>query len=175
MVDAARRRHRRRSARASPLHGNRRFSACLRSISRKAGAGVFGPMNASRYDWPFFDEEHRAFATRIGDFVRDAGVVEDEAHPDRTCAEWVRAFGAAGLLRECVPQGDARTIDVRRLCVARETIGYESALGDFAFAMQGLGIGPISFFGSDEQRARYLPRVAAGDLIPAFALSERDA
>jgi acyl-CoA dehydrogenase len=132
-------------------------------------------MNASRYDWPFFDEEHRAFATRIGDFVRDAGVVEDEAHPDRTCAEWVRAFGAAGLLRECVPQGDARTIDVRRLCVARETIGYESALGDFAFAMQGLGIGPISFFGSDEQRARYLPRVAAGDLIPAFALSERDA
>jgi acyl-CoA dehydrogenase len=132
-------------------------------------------MTASRYDWPFFDDQHRAFATRIDDFVRDAGIAEDEAHPDRTCAAWVRAFGAAGLLRECVPQGDARTIDVRRLCVARETLGYESALGDFAFAMQGLGIGPISFFGSDEQRARYLPRVASGELIPAFALSEREA
>ncbi|HEY1429846.1 MAG TPA: acyl-CoA dehydrogenase family protein [Candidatus Tumulicola sp.] len=132
-------------------------------------------MNASQYEWPFFTSEHRAFARRVAEFARGAGIEDDDAHPGKTCEAWVEAAGSAGLLAGCVPQGDARAIHVRMLCVARETLGYVSALADFAFAMQGLGIGPVSFFGSPEQRARYLPPVAEGRLIPAFALSERDA
>ncbi len=131
-------------------------------------------MSAGRYDWPFFGDEHRAFAERIAAFARDVEIEDDEARPAETCAAWVRALGAAGLLRCCVPS-DGTAVNVRRLCVAREHLGYRSALGDFAFAMQGLGIGPISFFGNAAQRARYLDRVATGELIPAFALSERDA
>jgi acyl-CoA dehydrogenase len=131
-------------------------------------------LSAGRYDWPFFGDEHRAFAERIAAFARDIEIDDDETRPAETCAAWVRALGAAGLLRCCVPS-DGDQVDVRTLCVAREHLGYRSALGDFAFAMQGLGIGPLSFFGNSEQRARYLDRVATGELIPAFALSERDA
>lgn len=131
-------------------------------------------MSAGRYDWPFFGDEHRAFAERIAAFARDVEIEDDEARPAETCAAWVRALGAAGLLRCCVPSAGT-AVDVRTLCVAREHLGYRSALGDFAFAMQGLGIGPVSFFGNAAQRARYLDRVATGELIPAFALSERDA
>jgi acyl-CoA dehydrogenase len=132
-------------------------------------------MTDARYDWPFFTDEHRAFAERIAAFARNVAVDDDEAHPNRACAAWVRALGDAGLLQCCVPQNGAQTLDVRTLCIAREALGYRSALGDFAFAMQGLGIGPVSFFGSNEQRSRYLAPVAAGECIPAFALSEREA
>jgi acyl-CoA dehydrogenase len=73
------------------------------------------------------------------------------------------------------PAGIAERLDVRSLCVSRETLAYRSALADFAFAMQGLGAGPISLFGTDDQKAAYLPGVAAGELVPAFALSEAEA
>jgi acyl-CoA dehydrogenase len=71
--------------------------------------------------------------------------------------------------------GALPSLDVRSLCIARETLAYRSALADFAFAMQGLGAGPISLFGSNEQKRRYLPSVANGNAIAAFALSEREA
>jgi acyl-CoA dehydrogenase len=82
----------------------------------------------------------------------------------------VRALGDGGWLRHCVGE-----LDVRTLCLARETLAYREALADFAFAMQGLGSGAISLFGSDEQRERLLPGVAAGERIAAFALSEPEA
>src|SRR6476661_6707090 len=66
-------------------------------------------------------------------------------------------------------------LDVRSLCIARETLARVSGLADFAFAMQGLGSGPISLFGSPALKARYLPRVAKGSAIAAFAISEADA
>jgi acyl-CoA dehydrogenase len=86
-------------------------------------------------------------------------------------------MGEAGWLRLCVPApaGLHERLDVRSLCLARETLGYRSALADFAFAMQGLGSGPISLFGTDEQRARWLPAVAHGEALAAFALSEAEA
>ncbi len=64
---------------------------------------------------------------------------------------------------------------MRTLCLARETLARHDGLADFAFAMQGLGSGPISLFGTADQRARYLPAVARGEKIAAFALSEPDA
>ncbi len=89
--------------------------------------------------------------------------------PAQLVKSYVKSLAEAGLLQPCLD------LDVRTLCIARESLAYHDALADFAFAMQGLGSGPISLFGTAEQKARYLPGVANGEQIMAFALSEREA
>lgn len=122
----------------------------------------------SYLQWPFFTGEHREFASAIGEWTsRQPAGGEDDA--DTACRRWVRELAAAGWLRACLD------LDVRKLCLAREALAYHDALADFAFAMQGLGSGAVSLFGSDEQKRQFLPDVAAGDSIAAFALSEREA
>jgi acyl-CoA dehydrogenase len=117
--------------------------------------------------WPFFSDEHRTFAAELeGWDLPDAN-----GDLDARCRALVRALGEGGWLRHCV----ADPLDVRTLCLARETLAYRDALADFAFAMQGLGSGAISLFGSDDQRERYLPAVGSGERIAAFALSEPEA
>ena len=83
----------------------------------------------------------------------------------------MRKLGAAGWLQHAV--GDR--IDTRAICILRETLGRHNGLADFAFAMQGLGSGAISLQGTPAQKEKYLPRVARGEAISAFALSEPDA
>src|SRR5208283_4010727 len=128
---------------------------------------------------PFFDAKHRAFADEIAQWAGDAAA--DIGHGDdidATCVRWVGALGAAGWLQNCVPAafgGAHDTLQSRYLVIARETLAWHSGLADFAFAMQGLGSGPITLAGSDELKQRYLPRVAAGAGIAAFALSEVEA
>lgn len=124
--------------------------------------------------WPFFDDTHRALAQDLSAWA-DAHVEEVEpADAGAACRDLVRELGEAGWLTLCVPApaGCHDRLDVRSLCLARETLAYRSALADFAFAMQGLGSGPISLFGTDEQQARWLPAVAHGQAVAAFALSE---
>ncbi|MGA8533291.1 MAG: acyl-CoA dehydrogenase family protein [Candidatus Tumulicola sp.] len=128
--------------------------------------------------WPFFDEEHRAFVSQLEGWLSEVEVAEDERDADAGCRAWVRALAEGGILRACVPDffgGLRAALDVRTLCLAREMLAYHSALADFAFAMQGLGSGPIVLFGSAELQRRYLPSVAEGRSIAAFALSEREA
>ncbi|HEY0019255.1 MAG TPA: acyl-CoA dehydrogenase family protein [Longimicrobium sp.] len=130
--------------------------------------------------WPFFSDAHRGLADELEAFVREqiAPPPHDERDVDAACRDLVRRLGAAGLLRLCVPApygGAHERLDVRSLCLARETLGRAWGLADFAFAMQGLGSGPISLFGSDALKQRYLPPVARGERIAAFALSEPDA
>ena len=125
--------------------------------------------------WPFFDEAHRTLAGEVEKLAAGLGPLIDHAEPDRTCQALVRALGQSGLLGLSViaPHGGrAPRLDVRSLCLARELLAYEDGLADFAFAMQGLGSGPISLFGSEAQKARFLPAVAAGELICGFALTE---
>ena len=89
----------------------------------------------------------------------------------------VRALGDAGWLRYAVPAeygGVLPALDSRSLCLLRQTLGYHDGLADFSFAMQGLGSGPISLFGSELLKEKYLPHVASGKMIAAFALSEPD-
>ena len=132
---------------------------------------------------PFFDAKHRAFAEELDAWAGQATAdVEggDAAHGDvdATCQRWVATLGAAGFLQYCVPAAyDGVHADLQSLylVIARETLARHSGLADFAFAMQGLGSGPITLAGSDELRARYLPRVAAGTAIAAFALTESEA
>jgi acyl-CoA dehydrogenase len=130
--------------------------------------------------WPFFDERHRALAAEVERFAADAlgECAEDSADVDTTCRMLVRHLAAAGLLRHAVPaaySGVSERLDVRSLCLVRETLARFAALADFAFAMQGLGSGAITLFGTEDQRRAWLPAVAEGRMIPAFALSEREA
>jgi acyl-CoA dehydrogenase len=131
--------------------------------------------------WPFFNEEHRALAVRLDDWARHhlPALTADEHHDlDGTCKGIVKALGEAGFTTYAVPAsagGHHEKLDVRSLCLIRETLARHNALADFAFAMQGLGSGPISLFGNDAQQAAYLNAVATGDKIAAFSLSEPEA
>ena len=129
--------------------------------------------------WPFFDEGHRALAHELRAWCA-TNLAEEPigVDADAACRRLVAQLGAAGWLRHCVAaaHGGVRPgIDVRSLCLLRETLAQHSGLADFAFAMQGLGSGAISLGGSDAVKQKYLPQVAAGKLIAAFALSEPDA
>jgi alkylation response protein AidB-like acyl-CoA dehydrogenase len=134
--------------------------------------------DASFLSWPFFDEEHRALARELDAWCRrEIEPLEgsEEKDLDGTCRELVHRLGAGGWLRRAVPSENGGRLDVRSLCLIRETLARHSGLADFVFALQGLGSGPISLFGTDEQRRSWLPRVAEGRAIPAFALSETEA
>jgi alkylation response protein AidB-like acyl-CoA dehydrogenase len=134
---------------------------------------------AGTFSWPFFADTHRAMAAELRAWSE--AELRDEHEPadvDAACRALVRQLGAAGWLRYAIPAehgGVHETLDVRSLCIARETLARVNGLADFAFAMQGLGAGPISLFGSRELKERYLPRVASGESIAAFAISEADA
>ena len=135
-------------------------------------------MNSSTLEWPFFDNAHRKFAEKLESWANSELEVDTEADVDATCRSLVKQLGEAGWLRYGVPAaygGIHDELDVRSLCIARETLGRVSGLADFAFAMQSLGAGPISLFGSDELRKKYLLRVAKGEAISAFAISESEA
>ncbi|GGC02840.1 acyl-CoA dehydrogenase family protein [Pseudoduganella buxea] len=133
-------------------------------------------------DWPFFEPRHAALAREL-----DAWAASDVAHVherhgkdvDGACRDLVRRLGEGGWLRHAVGGSDVGgagdAIDTRAICLIRETLARHEGLADFAFAMQGLGSGAISLFGTPEQRESYLPRVARGEAIAAFALSEPDA
>ena len=127
----------------------------------------------SYLDWPFLETAHRALEAEVdGWAARTLG----EAHGsdvDATCIGLARRMGEAGLLRHCVP-ADGR-MDLRALCVMRETLARHDGLADFVYAMQGLGTGSITLHGTDSQKQRFLPPVRAGEALAAFALSEPDA
>jgi acyl-CoA dehydrogenase len=133
----------------------------------------------SHLDWPFFDGEHRRFAFDLAGWAERAVARHvDHADVDHSCRALVRALGEDGWLKAVVPAaygGRAESLDVRTLCVAREILSWHDSLADFAFAMQGLGTGSISLFGSDDIKAKYLPPVREGRHIAAFALTEPEA
>jgi len=121
--------------------------------------------------WPFFTSWHRELAGMLEDWCSDNLVSRFADDLDSECRMLVRQLGSAGFLKLCVSDGDKRP-DVRSLAIARATLAYHSALADFAFAMQGLGSGAISLFGTVEQKLEWLPRVASGEAIAAFAMTE---
>jgi acyl-CoA dehydrogenase len=138
----------------------------------------------THYDWPFFDDAHRALAASVTAWLagQPAGRSEapgsDATSADAATRKWVKRLGDGGWLRYSVPAawgGALETVESRSLCVLRETLAAHDALADFAFAMQGLGSGALTLGAPDELRRRWLPRVAKGEAIAAFALSEPDA
>ncbi len=138
-------------------------------------------MQPAFLDLPFFEDRHRRMATDLDGFAAEqlhdlAGLdCHAEDTLDATCREIVSRLGAAGFLQVCCQLDEGDRFDVRRLCLSRETLARHDGLFDFAFAMQGLGTGPISLFGTSRQRQEFLPPVIAGRQLAAFALSEPDA
>jgi acyl-CoA dehydrogenase len=131
--------------------------------------------DGSFLDWPFLDESHRRLADALEDWCRSDLAHEDEADVDSACRTLVRKLGEGGWLRYCVPAafgGVHDNLDVRSLALIRETLARHSGLADYVFAMQGLGSGTISLFGTEAQKDAYLPAVALGEKIAAFALTE---
>lgn len=139
--------------------------------------------DVSYLQWPFLEDRHRALAPAIRDWASRTLSHDTSTEPrgttlDAACVTLVRELGAAGWLRTAVPRaygGNADELDVRSLCITREALAFHSGLADFVFALQGLGAGPITLFGSEDQKRQYLPRVATGESIAAFALSESNA
>ncbi|MGH7655284.1 MAG: acyl-CoA dehydrogenase family protein [Gemmatimonadaceae bacterium] len=130
--------------------------------------------------WPFFGEPHRELARKLRAWIGSESLARAAGghDVDAECRALVSRLGSAGWLRICVPAthgGAFEKLDVRALCLCRELLGEADGLADFAFAMQGLGAGPISLFGSDALKQRYLPAVCRGEAIAAFALSESGA
>ncbi len=127
---------------------------------------------------PFFEDGHRALAAELDAWAALHLQAVNHHDTDASCRALVRALGEAGFLRHCVPAafgGASPALDSRALVVCRETLARHDGLADFAFAMQGLGSGPITLAGTPALQAELLPRVARGECITAFALSEPEA
>ena len=144
--------------------------------SRCSGRSLIDP---SFLAWPFFEDRHRHFADSLNAWAQNEirGKV-DHCDVDTTCRALVRSLGEAGWLRASVPEahgGLTASYDVRNLSPSAGDAGLYDGLADFAFAMQGLGTGPIALFASEEMKRHYLPPVMRGEAIAAFALSEPEA
>ena len=134
--------------------------------------------DTSFLEWPFFEQRHRELARSLDAWAASNIPHRHGADVDAECRALVKSLGAAGWLQHAVggkPWGASEQIDTRAICLIRETLARHSGLADFAFAMQGLGSGAISLQGTPAQRERYLGKVARGEAIAAFALSEPDA
>ncbi|MEJ6023471.1 acyl-CoA dehydrogenase family protein [Ramlibacter sp. PS4R-6] len=127
--------------------------------------------DTSYLDWPFFEDRHRQLARELDAWAAQNVADHHSADVDTECRTLVRKLGAAGWVQHATGE----KIDTRAICLIRETLARHNGLADFAFAMQGLGSGAITLQGTPEQKQKYLPRVAKGEAIAAFALSEPDA
>lgn len=127
---------------------------------------------------PFFEDVHRQLATDFQAWCVAHLPTSEPEDVDEACRDLVGMLGQVGWLCYCVPGaygGALDKLDSRALCLLRETLAYHNGLADFTFAMQGLGSGAVTLYGSEALKQQYLPKVAAGEWIAAFALSEPDA
>ena len=157
------------------------------AASRNDAGAPEAAIASEALQWPFFDDDHRELHRRLETWLGSAcdalpaplSPHASQAQLDAHCRDWVGTLGETGWLRHAVGGvahgGAAEEIDTRTLCLLRETLAAHDGLADFAFAMQGLGSGAITLAGTPAQKERYLPRVARGEAIAAFALSEPNA
>lgn len=124
--------------------------------------------------WPFLEDRHRTLAQAADEWAAANLASIDHSDTDRACRLLVKALGQADWLQHTAidVNNSASSLDVRTLCLLRETLARHDGLADFAFAMQGLGTGAISLFGSDAQKKYWLPKTRSGEAIAAFALTE---
>jgi len=135
--------------------------------------------DTSYLSWPFFNEEHRQLQIKLDNWASQNLHQTHGSDVDQACRDLVKQLGDAGWLKHAIGGkaygANQDVIDTRAICILRETLARYSGLADFAFAMQGLGTGAISLFGSEQQKVTYLEQVGQGKLISAFALSEPNA
>ena len=133
----------------------------------------------SYLDWPFFEDRHRMLERELDTWAAANIGDQHESDVDTACRTLVAKLGAAGWPRHAIGGaaygGVSEVIDTRAICLIRETLARHAPLADFVFALQGLGAGPITLFGSEAQRSAVLPGIVAGERIAAFALTEQEA
>ena len=124
--------------------------------------------------WPFFEDRHRTLAEALEGWASANLAHVDHSDVDEACRELVAKLGEGGWLAHSAvnPEEADAKLDVRSLCIIRETLARHDGLADFAFAMQGLGTGALSLFGTAEQKREWLARTRRGKALSAFALSE---
>ena len=120
--------------------------------------------------WPFFEDHHRVLAADLDEWAKDALDTIDHSDTDAACRKLVTLLGEAGIAKYSGAENGQ--LDVRTLCLIRETLARHDGLADFVFAMQGLGTGAISLFGTDKQKSEWLPKTRSGTAVSAFALTE---
>ena len=120
--------------------------------------------------WPFFEDHHRVLAADLDEWAKDALDTIDHSDTDAACRKLVTLLGEAGITKYSGAENGH--LDVRTLCLIRETLARHDGLADFVFAMQGLGTGAISLFGTDKQKSEWLPKTRSGTAVSAFALTE---
>ena len=121
--------------------------------------------------WPFFEDRHREYAGHLDSWCAQ-NLPADHHDVDAACRELVKKLGRDGWLKPtAIDPKNPAPLDVRTLCLTRETLARHDGLADFAFAMQGLGTGAISLFGEAHHR-QWLEKTRAGEALSAFALSE---
>lgn len=121
--------------------------------------------------WPFFEPHHATYAADLDAWAAEALADIDHSDTDAACRSLVKALGAGGWAKHSAAEGQEK-LDVRTLCLTRETLARHDGLADFSFAMQGLGTGAITLFGTEEQKSHWLPLTRSGQAISAFALTE---
>jgi acyl-CoA dehydrogenase len=128
--------------------------------------------DTSFLDWPFLEPKHKVLHAELEAWSERNLLDIDHSNVDQTCRSLVTSLGAAGFLKYTGVSDEFPKVDVRSLCLIRETLARYDGLADFAFAMQGLGSMAISLFGTAAQRNQWLPLVQSGKAISAFALTE---
>ena len=123
-------------------------------------------------EWPFLDKSHKDLYVELEDWAHNNLKELDHNNVDYTCKLLVSKLGSAGFLNYSGVSEKNKKVDVRSLCLIRETLAKHDGLADFSFAMQGLGSMPISLHGNPAQQTLWLPKIQAGEAISAFALSE---
>lgn len=132
-------------------------------------------IDQSYLEWPFFEDHHRNLANDLESWCQKNIKNIDHSDVDQACKDILQKLAEGGWLKYVIPKaygGIFDDFDVRSLCIIRETLARHDGLADFVFAMQGLGSGTITLFGSEENKTEYLPFVANGEKMAAFALTE---
>lgn len=132
-------------------------------------------IDQSYLEWPFFEDHHRNLASDLESWCQKNIKNIDHSDVDQACKDILQKLAEGGWLKYVIPKaygGIFDDFDVRSLCIIRETLARHDGLVDFVFAMQGLGSGTITLFGSEENKTEYLPFVANGEKMAAFALTE---
>ncbi|MDG1022163.1 MAG: acyl-CoA dehydrogenase family protein [Emcibacteraceae bacterium] len=132
-------------------------------------------IDQSYLEWPFFEDHHRNLANDLESWCQKNIKDIDHSDVDQACKDILQKLAEGGWLKYVIPKaygGIFDDFDVRSLCIIRETLARHDGLADFVFAMQGLGSGTITLFGSEENKTEYLPFVANGEKMAAFALTE---
>ncbi|HET9168897.1 MAG TPA: acyl-CoA dehydrogenase family protein [Actinospica sp.] len=139
---------------------------------------LFSGLDEGILELPFYEARHRTSAVELAAWCADRAELWSrplEQSPEKAGREILSALGSAGWLGFLDPANGSAAGDYRSICLAREILAYADDLADFAFSIQALSATPILRYGSSEQQARYLPRMASGEVAGSFAISEEQA